>query len=48
MLRQVETNTRKIQRRTDKDKTSQYEKIEHRNYEHIIRKQKSDEYDNEI
>ncbi len=48
MLRQVETNTRKIQRRTDKDKTSQYEKIEHRNYEPIIGKSKSDEYNDEI
>ena len=48
MLKQVETNTRKIQRRTDKDKTSQYEKIEHRNYEPIIGKPKSDEYNDEI
>ena len=48
MMKQAETNTRKIQRRTDKDKTSQYKKIEHRNYEPIIGKSKSDEYNDEI
>ena len=63
MLKQVEIDESKMQRRTDKEyraklneskkiithsKTSKYGNIGNRNYEPIIGKSKSDEYDNGI